>query len=63
MSAKTRIYVVAGDEKVRYVDAISSAAAVKHVADGRFSAEVANMKDVLAAVQNGAVVETTTKVD
>lgn len=55
MSTPTRIYVIAdtaAPDKPRLVRAASAAAALRHVMNGRFSAEVASQDDLVRVLQS-----------
>jgi hypothetical protein len=53
----TRIYAVQGLDTFRLIEAGSKQAAIRHAAKGVFSAEVANQKTLVAAMQDGVRVE------
>lgn len=53
----SRIYAVQGPDTFRLVEATTKQAAIRHATQNLFSAEVANQKTLVAAMQEGVRVE------
>lgn len=57
MAAKTRIYVVEGQDGPRLVDAVTTTAAVAHVAKKTIKARLATQRDLFDAAKAGVEIE------
>lgn len=53
----TRIYAVSSEDEFYLVEASTKQAALKHIANRRFSVEIARPKDIVGAMSSGVKVE------